>query len=96
MERVPTPKTFADFGIWSGMSVTVRHHDSGLYPKTFTGMVETLYPNYALVRTDSGYYTTIHITDVACRFATVRPATAAPASAQPNKPLAALRAAVNW
>jgi|GEM_PF-4431108 len=95
MERMPIPKTFSDFSIWAGMSVTVRHHDSGLYPKAFTGVVERLYPRYALVRTTTGYYATIHITDLVCRFATVRPAGSVSAVHSGPRPAAA-RLAVNW
>lgn len=63
----PVEVGFWHFGICADVRVTAKYHDSGLYPKQFTGVVETVYPRFALVRTDGGYYTTIHLADLICR-----------------------------
>lgn len=46
-----------------GSRVAVSYRDTGLYPKTFIGTVEKVYPKFAVVRTTGGYRTTVHVTD---------------------------------
>ncbi|NHM25954.1 hypothetical protein G7K71_02795 [Desulfofundulus sp. TPOSR] len=46
-----------------GSVVEVSYRDTGLYPKTFTGVIEKVYPKFAVVWTTGGYRTTIHVTD---------------------------------
>nr|WP_027356559.1 hypothetical protein [Desulfofundulus thermocisternus] len=47
----------------SRVAVSYRDSNAGLYPKTFTGVVEKVYPKFAVVRTTGGYRTTVHVTD---------------------------------
>jgi len=58
---------FADpYGIVAGVKITVKSKDTGIYPRSFTGQVETIYPAFALVRTVAGYRVTIHLSDLIC------------------------------
>ncbi len=57
---------FSDYSIVAGVRVTVKSKDTGIYPRSFTGQVETIYPAFALVRASAGYRVTIHMSDLIC------------------------------
>jgi hypothetical protein len=58
---------FADpYGVIVGVKITVKSKDTGIYPQSFTGQVEAIYPAFALVRTIAGYRVTIHLSDLIC------------------------------
>jgi hypothetical protein len=61
-----TEKHFSDYSIVVGVRVTVKFKDTGIYPRSFTGQVETIYPAFALVRASAGYRVTIHLSDLIC------------------------------
>ncbi len=61
-----TEKHFSDYSIVAGVKITVKSKDTGIYPRSFTGQVETIYPAFALVRTVAGYRVTFHLSDLIC------------------------------
>ncbi|MCL6559608.1 MAG: hypothetical protein K6U74_12580 [Firmicutes bacterium] len=46
-----------------GDRITMEYRDTGLYPKRFTGVMEKIFPKFAVVRTSAGYRVTVHVTD---------------------------------
>lgn len=61
------PSIFERAGVRPGARLNVRFGDAGGYPRSFTGTVEEVYPMWALVMTDAGYYTTIHFSHLVSR-----------------------------
>ena len=59
-------KHFSDYGIVAGVRVTVASKDTGIYPREYTGRVKTIYPMFVVVHTITGYYVTIHLSDLIC------------------------------
>jgi len=70
-----TPKefSFAAYGVTEGAKLDISFRNVGVWPRECRGVVEKVYPCFALVKTRH-YRVTIHYTDLLTGTASVQPA----------------------
>lgn len=69
----PEEFSFSTYGVVKGAKLDITFKGTGYYPPACRGVVEKVYPHFAMVRTKH-YRVTIHYTDLITGTASVQPA----------------------